>query len=316
MTEIRAVGRLSILVAAMSAFSEAAPCAAQAVLRGVVVLEADADAEGPAEEAAAGAPGMMAFEYTEEMFDQWVYGGNGDGKDHRARLDRLLDLTVENVDRVCTLASAQKSKLQLAGRRDVQKFAERVEEARTKFQAVKSDQEKIGEVLQEIQPLQRLLQAGLFADGSFFSKTLKTLLTPAQAARHEREERERRAFAYEAKVHLIVAGLDDALGLLDDQREKLVRLLLAETRPLSAGSEFDYYLVLWQVSRIPEAKIRPLFDENQWIELQKQTAQMEGMAEMLRQQGLLPENEKPSDDKPAGDKPADAAVKRAKGDTP
>lgn len=282
----------------------AVPCQAQPaiVIREKVVLE-----EG---EAGAGQAGMavVEFEFGEEMFDQWLYRTNDKGQSQRARFDRLLELTVENVDRACRLDAGQKAKLKLAGRRDVQSFVERVEVARTKFNALKKDQNAINAIMQEIQPLQQLLQRGLFADGSFFRKTLRTVLSKAQFAQQEREIRERLAFQHQTQVELFVAGLDDALGLLDDQREKLLRLLLAETRPVPAAAEYGYYLVACQLSRIPDEKVRPLLDESQWKILKQQAAQWLQLEDTLRQQGLLPAAEGEA-------KPAAAPLERATEET-
>ena len=46
---------------------------------------------------------------------------------------------------------------------------------------------------------------------------------------------------------------------------QLAELLLKETRPpRKFGDAPDVALVLFQASRIPEAKIRPIFDDAQW----------------------------------------------------
>ena len=56
-----------------------------------------------------------------------------------------------------------------------------VDEKRRKFDKVKNDQNKIGEIYQELQPLQMALNSGLFSEGSIFSKTLKKVLAHEQA---------------------------------------------------------------------------------------------------------------------------------------
>ena len=120
---------------------------------------------------------------TDDQFDQWVFGGPRNSRAGRNKLDSLLTLQVDDVARVCRLSEPQKKKLLLAGRGDIKRFFEKVEEKRKKFDKVKTDQNKIGEIYQELVPLQAVLNSGLFNEGSFYSKTLKTVLSDEEKAK-------------------------------------------------------------------------------------------------------------------------------------
>ena len=234
--------------------------------------------------------------WTDETFDQWVFGSRTPAA-ARTRLNSLLTLQIEDVDRTCSLTPEQKTKLELAGKGDVKHLYDRVAEKKRKFQAVKNDQNKIGNIFQEIQPLQSSFNSGPFDEGSIFFKAITNTLEGAQKTKYEDVLSNKRLFRYRAKVDLTVAFLDNAVGFKADQRKKLSEILLAETKPPRRYGQYDYYVVMWQAAHLPEAKLKPLFDETQWKLLNRQLIQAKGMGQFLKQNGY------------ADDMPGDAAPK-------
>jgi hypothetical protein len=265
--------------------------------QGLVVVREEAAAQPPAEE-----PGEdeeagenvrmranMAFVMSDEQFDQWVFGGPmNSGAARRNKLESLLTLQVDDVGRACHLSELQRRKLILAGKGDIKRFLDKVDEKRKKFDKVKSDQNKVGEIYQELQPLQVALNSGLFNEGSIFAKTLRTSLASDQAARYERIVSEKRQFRYRAKVELAVAQLEQSVGFSDAQRRGLVEVILRETKPPARYGQYDYWVVMYQAGRIPESRIRPIFDDQQWAFLKRQLDQMRGMGHWLRNAGMIP----------------------------
>jgi hypothetical protein len=229
----------------------------------------------------------VRFEIHESQFDRWVFQNWQTAQAARTQLEKLLGLHIDDVDRAGQLNEAQRRKVQVAGAGDIKRFFERVEVARSKFNLVRKDQQKLNEVFQEIQPLQLTLAAGLFDESSLFYKALRRTLTGEQAKRYEQAERERRAFRYRAKVELTVAMLENALPLRDAQRQAFVELLIAETKPPQKSGQQDHYVILWQASGLPEGMLKPLFDEIQWKLLQRHFQQIRGMEQWLRQNGGL-----------------------------
>jgi hypothetical protein len=254
---------------------------------------ADADEEDEAVENEAPQRMQPVFMLNDDQFDQWVFGGPRNSGAGRNKLDTLLTLQVDEVSRACGLSELQKKKLLLAGHGDIKRFFDRVDEKRRKFDKVKNDQNKIGEIYQELQPLQMALNSGLFSEGSIFSKTLKKILAHEQATRYEAMVREKRLFRYRAKVELIVASLDQTVGFSDDQRRALVALILRETELPTRFGQYDYWLVMYQAGKIPDSKLKAIFDDKQWGFVNRQLNQMRGMEQFLRNNGMLPEKEAP-----------------------
>ncbi len=233
-------------------------------------------------------PNRAVFVMTDDQFDQWVFGGPRNSRAGRNKLDSLLALQVDDVARICTLSEAQKKKLLLAGHGDIKRFFDLVEEKRKKFDKVKQDQNKIGEIYQELVPLQTALNAGLFGDGSFYAKTIRKILSEEDDARYHQVILEKNRFRYKAKVELVVAQLDQTVGFRDEQRRKLVELIVNETQPPTRFGQYDYYIVMYEAGQIGEAKLKPLFEDRQWALLDRQLKQMRGMRQFLQNQGLLP----------------------------
>ncbi len=82
--------------------------------------------------------------------------------------------------------------------------------------------------------------------------------------------------------------LNNEVGFTDDQRRQLVQLLHDETTPPRSLGQNDYYVVLYQLSRIPEARIKPVFEDVQWRYLKRSLDQGRGMEMFLKQQGFEP----------------------------
>jgi hypothetical protein len=236
---------------------------------------------------------QQQFMVADETFDQWVFGARGNALAGKTRLESALLVQIENIDRLCSLTEEQRQKLRLAGRGDIKRLLDRIEQLRKKFQLVKTDQNKINEFFQEVQPFQAELNRGPFGPGSIFSKTVKSTLTSEQAAHTDRARRERRQFEYTARVELVVNMLDESLALRAAERRQLVELLVAETRPPKAfgNHQYDYYLIMFQASKLTPARFQAILDESQYKALQKLFEQMRGIEPFLKTNGLLPDNE-------------------------
>lgn len=253
-----------------------------AVIQDDVVLQVDPDEQPQNGQV------QVAFEMPEQVFDQWVFQGNGTAASGRTKLDNHLKLRLEDIDRACRLTPAQKNKLQLAGRGDVKRLFDRLEEIRAKFMELRKDQNKIGQVFQDIQPLQTAFNSGAFGDGSFFRKSLKHTLDQEQFAKYEKEEAQRAQFHYHAKISLVVTMLEGGMPLRDEQRQQLIKLMQEKTTPPKKYGQYDYYVVLHKMWKLPEASLKSILTPSQWKTLNTQFNQARGMEQFLKTGGFIP----------------------------
>ena len=225
-----------------------------------------------------------------EQVDQWIFGRFGGSGGARAKLDSSLKLRIEDLDRACEISDLQKKKLLLAGRGDIKRFFDKIEDVKRKFQNGQNDPN--ANIWQDIQPLQVELNTGLFGDDSIFKKTIKRTLDGDQISRYDSSQRERTMVRYKATIEWFVVHLDKGLGFSDDQRQKFVELLVNESRPPRKFGQGDYWYLMLQTARVPESRIKPIFDVPQWRLLSRQFAQAKGMEPWLKSNGVIPDNER------------------------
>src|SRR4051794_31427893 len=153
-------------------------------------------------------------------FDLKLFGNLGTVASARVRAEALLRLQVDEVDRAARLTDAQRRRLELAGRGDLRRFFDRVEEKRTEYMLLR-DQQKLAHFVVELRTLRAEYEAGLFGPGSIFARAVATILGPEQAARREADIVGRGLYRLNARALAVVATLDGMVGLTAEQRTRL-----------------------------------------------------------------------------------------------
>jgi hypothetical protein len=250
-------------------------------------------------------------EYTAEQMEGWVFQQDGNAAGARKRLDSYLTVHIDEIDLACKLTGEQKMRLQLAGRGDIKRFFDRFESLRRSFKPIRQDQPDFQEVWQKfwmsISPLQASLQNGLFEADSLFGKIALATLTPTQRESYDSVLNQRRQFQYRSSIALAVLTLDKTARLTQAQRRQLTEFFTKETKAPKKSGPYDFYYLLWQLSQLPEEKLRVLFDDVQRKAIDSQLQQARNMAQSFRGNKIWPGNEDDeNDDKPPEHKPADA----------
>ena len=126
-------------------------------------------------------------------------------------------------------------------------------------------------------------------DASLFAKVFHHLLSSDQFAQIRQEETQRQQERFRAKVKLAIATVENSIPLTEKQRESFENLLVAETKPPRISGRYDYYVIMVQASRLPEAKLKAIFDDAQMRALQQLFQQVGRIEQVLKQQGVLDE---------------------------
>jgi hypothetical protein len=230
---------------------------------------------------------MKVAQFNPEQVDQWIFSRWGGAQGAKSRLESNLELRIDDLERACELTDVQKKKLKLAGQGDIKRYYDRIEELKRKYGGGPSQPNLNNNIWQEMQPLQIELNNGLFGDDSIFVKTVKNTLTALQVRRHEDLTRRRVEERRRATIELFVVQIDKALGLSEPERGRLVELLVSETQPPKKYGQADYWYLMYQMTRLPESKIKSILDEPQWRLLSRQFTQARGMEPWLKSNGLL-----------------------------
>ncbi len=110
-----------------------------------------------------------------ENFDVWLFEDAGYEAVRGMRLERLLKTRVDAATREHKLTRAQRAKLQLAGRGDIKRFFDQVEDRRREFETERRVYRNGLAALKRLEPLRQVYQDGPFGDGSLFAKTLQRI---------------------------------------------------------------------------------------------------------------------------------------------
>jgi hypothetical protein len=214
-----------------------------------------------------------------DNIEQWVFGNRGAAK-VRERFQAALTQDINRFDQKYSLTPAQKKKLELAGRQDMKRFFDRVEDAKSEYRRTNGDWNQVGNRIFELQGITNQPHTELFGDGSMLAKTLKKTLTPEQVARHE-------TAAYRVRVEWAIGILHSRLVLNPEQRRRLVTLVVDETPPLKRYGSFDYDAIMLQMSRLPREKLRTALDEAQCRNLALRFEQARRMESILVSEGYI-----------------------------
>jgi hypothetical protein len=125
-----------------------------------------------------------------EAFDLTLFGTTGDIPSARDHLETLLTRKIDGVDRLSRITPMQQRKLLLAGRGDIKRLLDRVEDERKKFEKLRTDPARCEEFLEQLRPLSMRLFRGPFGSESLFAKTLKKLRNEENLVRGEQERQE------------------------------------------------------------------------------------------------------------------------------
>lgn len=211
--------------------------------------------------------------------DQWIFG-IADAGTGRKRLQEALAQDINRFDQKYGLTPAQRKKLELAGGRDLKRFFDRVAEVKADYRRANNDWNTVSDRLVELQRISNQPHSELFGDDSMLAKTLRKNLAPEQVLRYEKS-------IYRKRVEWMAGLLHSRLVFADDQRRRLVDLVVEETPPLKRYGNFDYDAIMLQMSRLPRERLRTVLDEGQCHAMALRFDQARRMETILISEGYL-----------------------------
>jgi hypothetical protein len=236
-------------------------------------------------------------EPTEEQIDRRL-------RKERQKLELQLETRISEIDGACSLGDQQKRKLQLAGQSEIKGFLGFYEQALGRLRVIERE-EDLDKMSDEAEHLQITLEGGLFHEDSLLVKSLRNTLTGEQLARYEamagtsRELRHRqnvlkavatlkRVFDTTLTLRKMHGKLNCGIILREDQQEVLITLMTHETKSSQRPSRWDSQVLLLQLSRLPEEKLKHLFDDDQWEIIKSTFPAWQCGESMFKREGLLP----------------------------
>jgi hypothetical protein len=116
-----------------------------------------------------------------------IFGNARNDTDRRGRLNRLLLVRIDDLNRRHSMTEAERKTLQLAGQGDIKRFFDHVTELRAQYGsalAIQMEMREFQALLEQVRGLKQDFQAGPFGDQSLFLKALNTIRSGGVASRH------------------------------------------------------------------------------------------------------------------------------------
>lgn len=228
---------------------------------------------------------------------------DGDQRPESAALRQarmLGEKRLARLDEACQLSEAQRLALRLAMESDIRRFADQVDEVRSRYEGLRinmndqAGQKQWHQFQQDVQRCRNELRS-LFDEGSLFGRVLAGALDERQLASVLTESRARRSFRWRAMVASTLVKMDDALGLSQRQHEAVERVLLAREPALrtddTAAERDDAHLqmnlVYMVLAEADSGPIKAALSDRQWRALAMFMNQGKAMRSWIEQQGVL-----------------------------
>jgi hypothetical protein len=180
------------------------------------------------------------------------------------RLDRQLSKQVTWMEREFGLTGPQKTKLLLAGRGDIKRVLDSFAALEKRIELARDDPGLLAECRRELSRIEKELEPGIFASKSLYGKTMARTITREQRTKAHTRRRQQDLARYFAHVADAATTLALALGMSDQQRGDLTKLLRQEIDPPLHIGDSDRAYIMIQFAQLPEAKIRPICNDAQW----------------------------------------------------
>jgi hypothetical protein len=161
---------------------------------------------------------------------------------------------------------------------------------------VANDETALRKCALEARGLRLLIDGNLFAADSLFNKTLGSSVTEEQIAHLETLRTRQGAALYKDAVAVSLGKLARILDLSAEQYKALEKLVLEATRSPRKFGQSGHAYVMFQMARLPDTRLKPLFHEAQWEIFKRLLAAWKDAAEFLKSDGFI-----------FDDNPADAA---------
>lgn len=110
-----------------------------------------------------------------ESFDHWLFGDEPSERARQRHLNELLRIKIEALAARHRLNGAQREKLRLAGRGDIKRFFDQVEERRRAFEKERQNFRSGLAALRRLDAMVQIYHDGPFGDGSLFAKMLRRI---------------------------------------------------------------------------------------------------------------------------------------------
>jgi hypothetical protein len=126
---------------------------------------------------------LNTLEVEPENFDRWLFGDDQSEEARKTHLGEVLEARIDAFERRHLLTDKQRAKLRTAGRGDIKRFFDEVQNRRRAFEKERQTYRTGRVALARLAPLSELYQEGPFGEGSLFAKMAQRIKDERKAGR-------------------------------------------------------------------------------------------------------------------------------------
>ncbi len=204
--------------------------------------------------------------------------------DFRSRMEAMASTEIETIGRLLVLTDAQKKKLRLAHRGDVERHIDRAAVLRPKLTTKSVDIREYEEFTRDLRPLIAAQDLGGFGENSLFWKTLRGMLTEEQQPRFVMLVRELRKQIIESALRDCEVS-KGRLVLTGETRRQLTELLLEHSHIPPHVGPYGQSIVLLEANLLRN-RIKPILNEAEWDKFEWQVGLAKRMESTLESSGV------------------------------
>ena len=200
------------------------------------------------------------------VVNQIVFGT--DRETGHENLEGLLKQHIRELTAKYDLNEHQQRKLTLAGLVDIHRYLDETQTLCHSFAAMKDNLEEQRRITLTARAQQQR-QLKLFGPGSFMAKVAISVLVADQISAQRPEEEYRQRMRHRSNIEGAIRAIERKVVLSISQQDTLVRLLLNEFGPPCVFGDYDDIVIKYQFARLPDSKLQPLFEGDQWHDVRE-----------------------------------------------
>ncbi len=231
------------------------------------------------------------FEIDIAQFDNWIFSGMQNAQVARTTLAARAKMEIQRISFSTPLRDEQVEKLEFAAKGDIKRFYDDVEKAHRQFHAMQAageiNQANLNDVYQIASPLAQRLNQGLFGKDSLLKKVAHNCVDNEQADKLRAGDKLERKRQSDTAVTAFIANLGRQIPMTHSQREDLLSLLSENVSLSNPSHQYVAYQLMYEMSELPQPKLKAIFDEAQYKALEKSFAQGIMMKANLKRMGLM-----------------------------
>lgn len=231
------------------------------------------------------------FEIDITQFDRWIFSGMENPEVARLRLASHAQMEIDRIAVVTPLQESQIKKLEFAAKGDVKRFFDKVDDAHRQFHAMREageiGQANINELYQIASPLAQHLNRGIYDDDSLLKKVARGCVDDEQAKLLREQDQRQQKLESDAAIMVFLAKLGRQVPMTHFQRQALSELMTENILLREPRHNYASYVLMYQMSKLPQAKLKSIFDDAQYDAVKKNFQPGIMMKANFKQMGLL-----------------------------